>query len=101
MTAIKANASSVPPVGKEENAAQRPKLSPPSSSEDEAKSRFVSALSSGVHSLIARGHGRARASAALLNEISDGCSPDEDEVGIMFLIFGGGCGFGRDNKAGQ
>jgi hypothetical protein len=60
----------------------------PSATEAEAKTRFVSALSKGVHTLLERGHGRERASAELLNEIADGCAPDEEEVGhIVFLFF--------------
>ncbi len=60
---------------------------PPSTTEDEARKRFVSALSTGVDKLLERGHGRDRASAELLNEIADGCSPDDNEVGIYLFIY--------------
>lgn len=54
---------------------------PPSSTEDEAKSKFISALEKGVDKLLSRGHGRDRISEELLNEIANGCSPNENEVG--------------------
>ncbi|KAL7525469.1 hypothetical protein ACHAWF_001380 [Thalassiosira exigua] len=53
---------------------------PPSATEEEAKSRFVSALSEGVGTLLERGYGRERASEELLGGIADGCSPGEDEI---------------------
>lgn len=53
---------------------------PPSASEEEAKTRFASALSEGVAALSDRGHGLERASAELLGELTDACSPDEDEI---------------------
>ena len=55
---------------------------PPSSTEDEAKSKFISALEKGVDKLLSRGHGRDRISEELLNEIANGCSPNENEVGV-------------------
>lgn len=33
-----------------------------------------------MDTLLGRGHGRDRAASELLNEIADGCAPDEDEV---------------------
>ena len=53
---------------------------PPSSTEEEAKTKFTNALTSGVDSLIATGKGLDRVSVELLNEIANGCSPSEDEV---------------------
>ena len=53
----------------------------PSSTEGEAKFRFVSALKHGVDELMRNhGHGRGRASAEILRELADGSSPSEDEV---------------------
>ncbi|KAL7501710.1 hypothetical protein ACHAXN_007528 [Cyclotella atomus] len=52
----------------------------PSSSVQEAKSRFASALSSGVDTLVSLGHGRDRARKQVLSEIAGGCSADEEEV---------------------
>ena len=52
----------------------------PSASENEAKSRFATSVTACVEMLMHRGMGRDRASRELLNEISDGCSPDEEEV---------------------
>lgn len=69
--------------------ATKMKMSPPllpSDTEEEAKRRFNLALSKGVKSLLDKGHGRDRASTELLNEISNGCSPDEEEVRFVFLI---------------
>jgi hypothetical protein len=60
---------------------------PPSATEEEAKTRYISALSNGVNKLLERGHGRERASTQLLNEIADGCVPDEDEVGNSACMF--------------
>ena len=60
---------------------------PPSATEEEAKTRLDSALSKGVHTLLERGHGRERASTELLNEISDGGAPDEEEVGHGVCLF--------------
>lgn len=59
-----------------------------SASEAEAKTRFVSALNKGVDTLLDRCHGRERASAELLTEIADGCSPDEDEIFRTMELFG-------------
>ncbi|KAL3810598.1 hypothetical protein ACHAXA_002462 [Cyclostephanos tholiformis] len=53
---------------------------PPSATEEDAKTRYISALSKGVNTLLGRGHGRERASTQLLNEIAHGCAPDEDEI---------------------
>ncbi|KAL3768239.1 hypothetical protein ACHAW5_003002 [Stephanodiscus triporus] len=53
---------------------------PPSATEEEAKTRYTSALSKGVRTLLERGQGRERASVELLNEIADGCAPDEEEI---------------------
>ena len=52
----------------------------PSNTEKEAKRRFMSTLENGVGKLLAQGNGRDRISTELLNEISNGCSPDETEV---------------------
>jgi hypothetical protein len=60
---------------------------PPSATEEEAKTRYISALSNGVNTLLEQGHGRERASTQLLNEIADGCAPDEDEVGHIACMF--------------
>lgn len=60
----------------------------PSASVEEAKSRFASALSSGVDKLMGLGHGRERASKQILHEISADSSPDEEEVSrCLFLVF--------------
>ena len=76
MTAILADKAA-----SQEDAQTPRKFVPPSATEEEAKNRFVSAITKGVGTLLDRGHGRERASAELLSEIADGCSPDEDEVG--------------------
>lgn len=69
---------------------------PPSSSEEEARTRFVSALTDGVDVLMRHhGHGRDRACADLLREIADGCSPDENEVSHQVFNCCGSC---RDNE---
>jgi hypothetical protein len=52
----------------------------PSSSVQEAKSRFASAASSGVDKLVRLGHGRDRARKQVLSEIAGDCSADEEEV---------------------
>mmetsp|Transcript_39962 Transcript_39962/g.83930 ORF Transcript_39962/g.83930 Transcript_39962/m.83930 type:complete len:289 (+) Transcript_39962:94-960(+) len=79
MTAITTNASALP--ADEASDAQTPRRSiPPSASPGEAKGRFVSALANGVDALLDRGRGRERASAEILSEIADGCTPDEDEI---------------------
>lgn len=52
----------------------------PSSTVQEAKSRFASALTSGVDTLVRLGHGRERAAKQVLSEIAGGCSADEEEV---------------------
>ena len=52
----------------------------PSSTVEEAKSRFASAISSGVDKLTRLGHGRERAVTQILSEVSDGCVPVDDEV---------------------
>jgi len=89
MTAIKATQSSQAAAdASSEDSSRRPM--PPSATEEEARTRFASALSRGVDALLERGHGRERASAELLNEIADGCSPNEDEVGANLLLRGGG-----------
>ena len=98
MTAIKTNAPSLlsnkaaPPLRKDDartaSSSRKAAVLRPSATEEDAKSRFVSALANGVEALLERGHGRERASAELLSEIADGCSPpDEDEVGKIMLIF--------------
>mmetsp|Transcript_27310 Transcript_27310/g.51602 ORF Transcript_27310/g.51602 Transcript_27310/m.51602 type:complete len:93 (-) Transcript_27310:1015-1293(-) len=87
MTAITTTTSALPDkasLHRESQPSRKP--FPPSVSEEEAKTRFVSSLSNGVDTLLDLGHGRDRASAELLNEIADGCSPNEDEVG-HFLFF--------------
>ena len=69
-----------------------PKI-PPSSTEEEAKTKFTNALTSGVDSLVKRGHGRDRVSVELLNEIANGFSPNEDEVSCNYHVCcGWGCG---------
>lgn len=70
MTAARANVVT--------NQPRRSSLPSPSSSEVEAKSRFVLALNKGVDLLLDLGHGRERASTELLTAI--GSSPDESEV---------------------
>ena len=62
----------------------------PSNTEKEAKRRFMSTLENGVGKLLAQGNGRDRISTQLLNEISNGCSPDETEVCqyCMFCVLG-------------
>ena len=57
----------------------------PPATEEEAKRRFYLALTEGVETLFEQGHGRDRVSTELLNEIANGCSPDEEEVSC-FLI---------------
>ena len=52
----------------------------PSTTMQEAKHRFASAISTGMDKLIRLGHGRERAAKQVLREIAGGCSPDEDEV---------------------
>lgn len=52
----------------------------PSSSVQEAKSRFASALSNGIDKLVRLGHGRERAAKQVLSEIARGCSADDEEV---------------------
>jgi hypothetical protein len=59
---------------------ESPTIFPPSSTVEEAKSRFASALNSGVEKLLTLGHGRERAAKQVLDEITEGCSPDENEV---------------------
>eukprot|EP00584_Thalassiosira_punctigera_P001238 CAMPEP_0172527094 /NCGR_PEP_ID=MMETSP1067-20121228/1862_1 /TAXON_ID=265564 ORGANISM="Thalassiosira punctigera, Strain Tpunct2005C2" /NCGR_SAMPLE_ID=MMETSP1067 /ASSEMBLY_ACC=CAM_ASM_000444 /LENGTH=293 /DNA_ID=CAMNT_0013310759 /DNA_START=84 /DNA_END=965 /DNA_ORIENTATION=+ len=81
MTAISTKAPNPSDKTSRQNDVQPPRKSfPPSATEEEAKTRFSSALTEGVDTLLERGHGRERASAELLNEIADGCSPDEDEI---------------------
>ncbi|KAL7530632.1 hypothetical protein ACHAXR_003606 [Thalassiosira sp. AJA248-18] len=81
MTAITTKASPTPSKASSQEDARPSKQSfPHSATEEEAKTRFVSALTKGVDTLLDRGHGRERAAAELLNEIADGCSPDEDEI---------------------
>lgn len=58
----------------------RPDSFVPSSSEEEAKTRFTTSVAAGVDFLICRGVGREQASRELLNMVADGCSPDEEEV---------------------
>ena len=67
-----------------------PKI-PPSSTEEEAKTKFTNALTSGVDSLVLLGHGRDRVSIELLNEIANGFSPNEDEVSCNDHVC---CGWG-------
>lgn len=92
---ITRQASSSLAGGEESQTDDRPssrKSLPPSATEEEAKSRFVTALTEGIDVAQKRGHGRERASAELLTEIADGCSPDEDEVGNIVLFFAWGMG---------
>jgi hypothetical protein len=82
MTAITRNPSTTPhpnPLQKTEASNNEPVFSP-SSTVEEAKSRFATAVSNSVDRLMCMGHGRERASAEVLNEIADGSSPDEAEV---------------------
>ena len=66
---------------------------PPSSTEEEAKTKFTNALSAGVDSLVLLGHGRDRVSVELLNEIANGFSPNEDEVSCNdHVCYGWGVG---------
>ncbi len=61
---------------------------PPSASEEEAHARFISAVSDGVDTLMREyGYGRDRATENLLDDISDGCSPPEEEVRRKFPQF--------------
>ena len=62
-----------------------PKI-PPSSTEEEAKTKFTNALTSGVDSLVAKGHHYDCVSVELLNEIANGCSPNEDEVSCKYHV---------------
>eukprot|EP00571_Detonula_confervacea_P011375 CAMPEP_0172302956 /NCGR_PEP_ID=MMETSP1058-20130122/4589_1 /TAXON_ID=83371 /ORGANISM="Detonula confervacea, Strain CCMP 353" /LENGTH=302 /DNA_ID=CAMNT_0013013627 /DNA_START=28 /DNA_END=936 /DNA_ORIENTATION=+ len=81
MTAIKTKPSSLADMASSEDDVRPSRNSiPPSATDEVAKTRFASALSKGVDTLLGRGHGRERASAELLNEIADGCTPGEDEV---------------------
>ena len=92
MTAIKATPTDKASTQDGVRSAPVPDI-PPSALEEEAKTRLVSALSKGVHTLVERGHGRERASTELLNEIADGCAPDEEEVGhSVCLLFSRGRG---------
>ena len=54
----------------------------PSATEDEAKTQYA-ALEKGVTTLLERGYGRERVSNELMNEIADGCAPDEEEVSYI------------------
>lgn len=101
MTAIKTNASSLASKATPKDDVQLPVNSlTPSATEAEAKKRFVSALTKGVETLSRRGHGWERASAELLNEIADGCSPDEDEVSFLYLFLFHVVGRGRGREIG-
>lgn len=81
MTAIKTNPSSLADKASSQDDVRPSRNSvSPSATEEAAKTRFASALTTGVDTLLGRGHGRERASSKLLNEIADECSPDEDEV---------------------
>lgn len=85
MTAIKTTPSSPPndEASSQDGVRSAPVPDmPPSATEEEAKTRYASALSKGVRTLLERGQGRERASVELLNEIADGCAPDEEEVGL-------------------
>ena len=65
-----------------------PPLPPATEEEEEAKRRFHLALTKGVETLFEQGHGRDRASTELLNEIANGCSPDEEEVSCFLVPAG-------------
>lgn len=78
MTAARANVVT--------NQPRRSSVPSPSSSEVEAKSRFVLALNKGVDLLLDLGHGRERASTELLTAI--GSSPDESEIFQTMESFG-------------
>ena len=58
----------------------------PSLTVEEAKSRFASAVSSGIDKLTQLGHGRERAASQILSEVSDGCMPDDDEVRNVCVV---------------
>ncbi len=62
----------------------------PPATEEEAKRRFNLALTKGVETLVEQGHGHDRASAELLKEIANGCSPDEEEVSCFLIPAGRG-----------
>ena len=84
MTAIKAT---TPSASSDEDHGRDP-LEPvvvvvPSATEDEAKTRYAVALEKGVTTLLERGYGRERVSNELMNEIADGCAPDEEEVSYI------------------
>jgi len=80
MTAIKTNPNQDDKASSHDDLRPCREFIPPSATEDVAKTRFAAALTSGVDTLLGRGHGRDRAASELLNEIADGCAPDEDEV---------------------
>ena len=75
MTAIKAT---TPSASSDEDHGRDP-----SATEDEAKTRYAVALEKGVTTLLERGYGRERVSNELMNEIADGCAPDEEEVSYI------------------
>ena len=52
----------------------------------EAQSKYEAALAKGMGTLLARGHGRERASGELLGELAGGCAPNEEEVGSCLLL---------------
>ncbi|KAL3779426.1 hypothetical protein HJC23_000528 [Cyclotella cryptica] len=86
MTAITRSRSSPPsatqktPFRATETSKGETSVFSPSSTVEEAKSRFAMAVSSGVEAVMRFGHGIDRASVEILNEIADGCPPDDEEV---------------------
>lgn len=87
MTALTLTKSALPDkkASAKEDIRTHPNSAPPSATEDEAKTRFVEALTKGVDVLLERGHGRERASAELLNRLQTSSNsvynnPDEDEI---------------------
>ena len=82
MTAIKATTPSVSSGEDHGRDSSAPVVVAPSATEDEAKTRYAVALEKGVTTLLERGYGRERVSNELMNEIANGCAPDEEEVSV-------------------
>ncbi|KAL9191379.1 hypothetical protein ACHAXT_001085 [Thalassiosira profunda] len=82
MTAITTTKAPAPAAEAPPQGAARPAVRsvPPSETEGEAKSKFAAAVAKGMGTLLARGHGRERASGELLGELAGGCSPNEEEI---------------------
>lgn len=88
MTAIKATAPSAS-SGEEAHGRDSLPVVAPSATEVEAKTRYAVALGKGVTTLLERGYGRERVSNELMNEIADGCAPDEEEVSYNRRLWDG------------